>query len=58
MNPSISEFKTTSEGAIIAKWHTLAAHIHQCYLRQVVPRIEGMKELMCVKAAVPAPICH
>ncbi len=26
VNPSMTEFKGTSEGAIIAKWHTLTAH--------------------------------
>ena len=58
VNPSMTEFKGTSENAIIAKWHTLAAHINQRYLRQVAPRIEGMEELTRVKATVPAPICE
>eukprot|EP00961_Rhodomonas_salina_P128378 1729925-Rhodomonas_salina.1 len=57
VNQAMTEFKGTSEGVIIAKWHTLSAHINQCYLRQVAPRFEGMEELTCVKTTVPAPVC-
>eukprot|EP00961_Rhodomonas_salina_P272506 3682510-Rhodomonas_salina.4 len=58
VNPSMTEFKGTSEGVIIAKWHTLSVHINQHYLRQVALRIEGMEELTRVRTTVPAPVCE
>eukprot|EP00961_Rhodomonas_salina_P157010 2113654-Rhodomonas_salina.1 len=58
VNQSMTEFKGTSEGVIIAKWHTRSAHINQRYLRQVALKIEGMEELTHVKTTVPAPVCE